>query len=671
MATTCPPKWPRLDRYKEHNIELPVGMVKVGVETEPLRANTYAGRADHGKGRAEGAALAVPGAALTTLSTLRACPDCGTQLPEPDPRLFSYNAKHGWCPIATAPGSRFPARSRTRTTWIWASRSTNPTKPAPACHGARLNPVARAVRFRDLGLHELASLAVGKVAGFFDTLRNRTPRGRDRPRPDRRDPRPAGLLQQVGLGYLALDRAAPTLSRRRAQRIRLAAQVRLQPHRRVLHPRRADHRPAPADNRLLLDTLENSRPRQHPAGGGARRGHHPPRRPRDRPRPRRRRAWRRIVAEAAADWPRRNPPPGAAFANPLVHPPARRAGASPTTTRRWSSKALRCKPQERLSPRAAGPADGGHRRVRLGQIHLCRDVLHASLVAQGPVGCASVDGMAQIGRVLEVDQTPSARRRAPARPPIGFWDAIRKLFAETTEAKMRGWNASRFSFNTGAGRCPVRRPGPHHHRDELPARREAALRGLRWRPLQPRDAHRAMEGQERRRVLNMAVEDAVEFFAATRPSPTRSRLLQDVGLGLTLGQPSPTLSGGEAQRIKLVSVSPRCVAGRANPPPARAARCRPKSTRSTCSTSPPWPAYTDVEKLIHVLHRLADASHTVLVIEHDLDLMAEADWIIDLGPEGGEGGGEIVAEDRRRRWWKSRGRTPGVSSGVSGLRRAG
>ncbi|HND23631.1 MAG TPA: excinuclease ABC subunit A, partial [Rhodocyclaceae bacterium] len=253
-----------------------------------------------------------------------------------------------------------------------------------------------------------------------------------------------------------------------------------------------------------------------------------------------------------------------------------------------------------------------------------------------------------IGRVLEVDQTPIGKtpRSCPATY-IGFWDAIRKLFAETTEAKLRGWNASRFSFNAGAGRCPVCE-GQGQITVEMNFLPDVKLPceacgGARFNPetLSVRWKDRTVA-----EVLAMAVEDAVDFFAAHPAIAHPLRLLADVGLGyLTLGQPSPTLSGGEAQRIKLVTELAK-VRGRAGESAAAPGRPLPPEKHTLYVLDEPTVGLhmADVEKLIHVLHRLADAGHTVLVIEHDLDLMAEADWLIDLGPEGGEGGGEVVAE---------------------------
>ena len=642
--------WPRLDRYKEHNIELPVGTLRVGVDTEATLREHVQAALEHGKGVLK---VLPPGegAALLTLSTLRACPDCGTSFPEPDPRLFSYNAKHGWCPDCYGTGLKIDNKVENPDELDLGELEGETDEACPSCHGARLNPVARAVRFRDLGLHELASLAVGKVSGFFDGLdlvAREVDIGRDlvteiRGRLD--------FLQKVGLGYLALDRAAPTLSGGEAQRIRLAAQLGsnltgvcyiLDEPTIGLHPR---------DNRLLLDTLEALRARgntllvvEHDEdtirradhvidigpGAGVRGG--------------------RIVAEGSLADLMAAPESatGRCFATPLVHP---------------------------LAPRRPVPADHPalvvkgatlHNlksvtgRVPLGRLTVvtgvsgsgkstfARDVLHASLVAAGPVGCASLDGREQIGRVLEVDQTPIGKtpRSCPATY-IGFWDAIRKMFAETNEAKLRGWTASRFSFNTGAGRCPVCE-GQGQITIEMNFLPDVKLPceacgGARFNP---ETLTVQWRGKSIAEVLRMPVEDAVDFFAAHPSIAHPLRLLQDVGLGyLTLGQPSPTLSGGEAQRIKLVSELSK-VRGRAGESPTGPGRPLPPERHTLYVLDEPTVGLhmADVEKLIHVLHRLADAGHTVMVIEHDLDLMAEADWIIDLGPEGGDGGGEIVAE---------------------------
>ena len=283
-----------------------------------------------------------------------------------------------------------------------------------------------------------------------------------------------------------------------------------------------------------------------------------------------------------------------------------------------------------------------------GKSTLARDVLLTNLQFIGKrgakpswQGCEQIEGWQAIDRVLEVDQTPIGKtpRSCPATY-IGFWDTIRKLFADTLEAKARGYGPARFSFNTGEGRCPgcegqgvktiemsflpdVKLPCDVCHGERF----NAETLAVSWR------------GKSIGDVLKMEVDEAVDFFASMPNIAHPLQLLKDVGLGyLTLGQPSPTLSGGEAQRIKLVT---------------ELAKVRDDVTRR--GNKAPHTLYVldeptvglhmaDVERLIRVLHRLVDGGHSVVVIEHDLDVIAEADWVIDLGPEGGVNGGSIVAE---------------------------
>jgi excinuclease ABC subunit A len=685
-------KWPRLSRFHEHTIELPVATVAVAARAEselraalrtaldfgkgvvhvirdtPSPSTARGGRkirsalsasrdrvtsASWSRGIPRGHPLSASSAAI--FSTRRACPSCARSFAELDPRLFSFNSKHGWCEQCFGTGLKLRDfdEEQSGEEWWW-SEGADDTRICAACDGQRLNEIARNVRFRKLSIAALTAQSVSSMRTLFGALKLH---GRDaaiaRDVLAEINARLA-FLEEVGLGYLALDRSAPTLSGGEAQRIRLAAQLgsNLQGVCYILdEPTIGLH---PRDNRILLDTLgrlaakgnsllvvehdeETIRRADHVIdlgpGAGTRGGY--------------------VVAAGTAAELQRAPQSitGRLLAAPLRHPIAQRRAVNG----RSASLTIKAASLHNLRKQSF--------RVPLGRLvvvtgvsgsgksTLARDVLHDNLHAalgrrKGAKlswqGCREIRGWEQVGRILEVDQTPIGKtpRSCPATY-IGFWDAIRRVFAETTEARMRGYSASRFSFNTAGGRCDSC-DGQGLRRIEMSFLPDVRVicDSCRGRRFNHDTLTVEYKGKSIGEVLMMSVDEAAEFFVAHPRIHHALRLLQDVGLGyLTLGQQSPTLSGGEAQRIKLVTELSKVSYVHARTNETGAA----PGTLYVLDEPTVGLHMADVEKLIRVLHRLVDAGNSVVVIEHDLDVIAEADWIIDLGPEGGEDGGRLVA----------------------------
>jgi len=261
------------------------------------------------------------------------------------------------------------------------------------------------------------------------------------------------------------------------------------------------------------------------------------------------------------------------------------------------------------------------------------DLPHATL--------CGLRGHESLRAVYEVDQSPIGRtpRSIPATY-VGFFDDIRRLFSETPEARLRGYSPSRFSFNSAQGRCPACE-GAGTIKIEMSFMPAAYVRcetcnGSRYNPETLDIQYR---GKNIAHILELSVAEAIDFFSALQKIRRPLEALRDTGLGyLRLGQISPTLSGGEAQRLKLVT---HLLSGFSN-----SAERRGELRRSLFILEEPTIGLhmADVSRLVEVLQRLVDAGHSVVVIEHNLDLIAEADWVLDLGPEGGAAGGQVVAQ---------------------------
>jgi excinuclease ABC subunit A len=705
--------FPRIDRFKEHTIELPVASLDVAPTQEAALRAALARALELGKGVVhvlsgleglkDAMAAGQPTAGIGTLqafSTKRACPVCATSYAELDPRLFSYNSKHGWCPDCVGTGVKLTKEQRKvfddsvqddkdrgrEQTFAEPEAEDVADTVCPTCQGTRLNPVARAVLFAGVPVTEVARLSVTEVRQWIDGLqlsgreaeiaRDLVPEIRSR----------LEFLEEVGLSYLTLDRGAPTLSGGEAQRIRLAAQLgsNLQGVCYVLdEPTIGLHA---RDNQILLNALhklgdkgntlvvvehdeDTIRRADHIIDIGPSAG---------------KRGGRLVAQGTVADIEAaEDSQTGRYLLHAMRHPlqarrdvvdaPEKIAGDQEKTSAAALKDAEVAPALHWLTVRDAQLHNLQNVTARVplnrlvavtgvsgsGKSTLARDVLLANVQAwvqqrstkagrdamdagKAPalVGCTGLAGFETIDRVLEVDQTPIGKtpRSCPATY-IGFWDTIRKLFAETLEAKARGYAAGRFSFNTGEGRCPVcegqgiRTIAMSFLPDvKVPCE---ACHGARFNP---ETLAVTWRGKSIGDVLQMEVDEAVEFFASMPSIAHPLQLLKDVGLGyLTLGQPSPTLSGGEAQRIKLVTelTKVRDEVGRRGQ----------KAPHTLYVLDEPTVGLhmADVHKLIRVLHRLVDGGHSVVVIEHDLDVIAEADWIIDLGPEGGKEGGRIVA----------------------------
>ncbi|NIC41687.1 excinuclease ABC subunit A [Aquabacterium sp. A08] len=745
--------FPRIDRFKEHTIELPVGSLDVALDHEAELRQLLTRALEHGKGVVhvlsglDGLQVALDSGASTVgigrlqvFSTLRACPVCSTSYAELDPRLFSYNSKHGWCPDCVGTGVQLTREQRKafddsvrdddqkgrEQSFAEPEVEDVADQPCTRCGGTRLNATARAVKFHGQTITSLARLSVrdvrlwvqalqqaplavaGAMQGDSSAVQGLTTREAD----IARDLLPEiqsrlEFLEEVGLGYLTLDRGAPTLSGGEAQRIRLAAQLgsNLQGVCYVLdEPTIGLHA---RDNQILLNALhklgdkgntlvvvehdeDTIRRADHVIdigpSAGVRGGRvvaegsvadvmaaadsqtgryllHAMKHPLQ--------ARRFVMADAVALSSA--PSAGEGLAPGKESEPATDApGGKPSQATRSASETPP-EPTLWLSVKNASLHNLQHVTAQVplkrlvaitgvsgsGKSTFARDVLLTNVAAAVQMqatkagrdawhagerppwqGCEGVVGSEAIQRVLEVDQTPIGKtpRSCPATY-IGFWDTIRKLYAETLEAKARGYAPGRFSFNTGDGRCPTCE-GQGMRTIEMSFLPDVkvpceACHGARFNP---ETLAVTWRGKSIGDVLRMEVDEAVDFFASMPGIAYPLQLLKDVGLGyLTLGQPSPTLSGGEAQRIKLVTelTKVRDEVGRRGQ----------KAPHTLYVLDEPTVGLhmADVDKLIRVLHRLVDGGHSVVVIEHDLDVIAEADWILDLGPEGGDGGGRVVA----------------------------
>ncbi|HKM56868.1 MAG TPA: ABC-ATPase UvrA, partial [Isosphaeraceae bacterium] len=637
-------KPPELARTKVHHIEAVVDRLLIREGIRPRLAESIDLALKLSEGVVVLATEIAGGWSDELLSVHLSCPRCGTGLQTLEPRGFSFNSPQGACPECQGLGR------------LNTEENTDESTICPACRGTRLRSEARAVRIAGQSIDQLSALACIDLrrtldAMVFDAAEEPIARPLLREISGR-----LGSLEQLGLGYLTLARGALTLSGGELQRTRLATQLGagllgvcyvLDEPTAGLHPR---------DTERLIKSLRRLQGQGNTV----------------------------IVVEhdeaviRAADWvvdlgPGAGPDGGQIVATGR---PDELATSSNSVTGRYlqRQKQTQRKREGRIGEDASWieikdarkrNLKGGRARIPLGTLTcvtgvsgsgkstLVHDVLarefrrrqesgaqlHRS--AQLHQGEAIIIGLEAIDKLIEVDQSPIGRtpRSTPATF-TGTFDQIRRVFAATRQAKMRGYSAARFSFNARGGRCEAcegqgRRRIPMQFLPDLfVVCDECQGQRFNRQTLEVR-----FKGKSIGEVLELRVDEARRTFDAQPRVLPGLNALHEVGLGyLTLGQSSTTLSGGEAQRIKLAAELGRAPEGAGAGPRRGGGRTLYILDEPTSGLH-----FADIDRLLTILERLVDLGNTVLVIEHNLDVIAAADWVIDLGPEGGDAGGQIVA----------------------------
>jgi len=726
-----------LDKRYKHDISIVVDRLVMRTDLRKRLADSVETAVGHADGMVDIEELGSddgPGRS-TTYSERFACLNCGTSMPELEPRMFSFNSPHGACPRCTGLGSQMeidpelivpdPSLSLGEGAILpWSTSASNyydqmtqaiaekwevdldtpwqdldpevrdtflygtdgekiyvsyrnrygrkrsymtrfegivnnlerryketdsehsrerieeymSVRPCPDCEGARLRPESLAVKVGGLGIHQLTGMAARRAIEWFEALDlSETERQIARLILREIDER-LRFLDNVGVGYLSLDRAAATLSGGEAQRIRLATQIGsslvgvlyiLDEPSIGLHQR---------DNERLIATLERLRDLgntvivvEHDAGTmlaadhlvdlGPGAGEH----------------GGELVAEGTPKQvmrvKRSLTGQFLSGARQIAVPASRRVPAGAIAIEGASQHNLRDVDVEvPLGVFCCVTGVSGS-----GKSSLVNEVLHKAVsnrlhrTKQRPGAHRSISGLDAIDKIINIDQSPIGRTpRSNPATYTGLFDSIRDIFSKTQEARARGYKPGRFSFNVKGGRCEVCR-GDGQIKIEMHFLPDVYV------PCEQCDGRRynretlevRFKGKTIADVLDMPVEEAVEFFKHIPKIKRRLQALHDVGLDyIRLGQPATTLSGGEAQRVKLATELAKVATGR---------------TLYILDEPTTGLHFADVERLLEMLQRLVDAGNTVVVIEHDLDVIKAADRLIDMGPEGGDEGGLVVA----------------------------